>query len=68
MLGEAVRQLVSSGGPLDLELSLVDTIADPPEAHIQSFGTLGFDGIVGDSGSGGIVALDNGGAETSQFL
>ena len=71
MLGEVVRLVGNSGGALDLELSLADTIVDLPEAHIHSLGALGFDSIVGDSGgSGGVVfTLDSGGGlRASPFL
>jgi len=41
-------------------MALLDTIADPEEAHVHSFGPLLFDGVVGDAGSGGVVGGDGG--------
>ena len=54
----AVRFVVSSWFPMDAELTLVDTVFDPVEAHVHCFGTFGFDCVVGNSFGCGIVCLD----------
>ena len=45
---------------MDLELSLADAITDPPEAHVHGFGAFGFDRVIGDTRSCGVVAFDDG--------
>ena len=57
MLGKVIG-LVFSGGPLDLELSLADAIADLPEVHVHSFSAFGFDRVVGNTSSSGVLTFD----------
>ena len=57
MLGKVVRFVEAAALPIDMELALADTIANPVEAHIDSFGTLLFDSVVGDAGGSAVVSL-----------
>ena len=61
MLGEVISKVVGPSLPMDDKLVLGDAVADPIEAHVDSFGSALFDGvvgyalgtfIVGDDGSG----------------
>lgn len=50
MFGEIVGKVFMSGSPVDAKLSLVDTIADPVEAHIDRFGATLLDCVIDDTG------------------
>ena len=69
VFGEVVAKVVVTFGPVDEELTLVDTVADPVEAHVHGFGaTLGY-GVIGDAGGCTIVRLDRSGAlREAEFL
>ena len=58
VFGVVVRKVGSSRHPVDEELSLSDSILDPIKAHINGFGSLLFDGLVGKTHCHGIVNLD----------
>jgi hypothetical protein len=47
--------------PVDGELALCNTIADPIEAHVNGFGASLFDSTVGDARRTGVVRLDGSG-------
>ena len=53
-----VPHVVSSWHPIDEELSLLDSILDPIEAHINGFGSFLFDGLVGKASSHCVINLD----------
>ena len=53
--------VVGAGAPVDKELTLVDTVTNPVEAHFHGAGTFLFDGVIGDAGCGGVVSFDGGG-------
>ena len=44
--------------PIDEELIVGDTVADPVEAHVDGFGSALLDGVVGESNCNFIVGLD----------
>jgi hypothetical protein len=52
MLGEVVDKVFSAGSPVDDELVLLDSIANPVEAHVHRAGFALLEGVVCDSGSG----------------
>ena len=58
VFGVVVGKVGSAGHPVDEELSLSDSILDPIKAHINGFGSLLFDGLVGKTHGHGIVNLD----------
>ncbi len=52
MLGEVVAEVFSAGPPVDDELVLLDSIANPVETHVHCAGFALLEGVVCDSGSG----------------
>ena len=44
--------------PVEEELALRFTAAEPPEAHVHGFEVFGDDGLVDDTGGGGFFSLD----------
>ena len=66
MMGGRVmfRVAISSVGlslfPADEKLPLADSVSDPTESHVNSFGALLFDSVVCDTGCGAVVGLDRG--------
>jgi hypothetical protein len=61
VFGVVVGKIVCSLSPMDEELALADSVADPVEAHIHGFGSSLFDCFVADSGGTGVVGLDGSG-------
>jgi hypothetical protein len=55
MLCEIAGGVSRSAPPIDMVLFLLNAVANPIEAHIHGFGSLLFDGFVGDT-TGGAVA------------
>jgi hypothetical protein len=51
------RQGFQTGWPVDEELTLLDSILYPIEAHVHGFGALLFDGAVGKYGGSRVVGL-----------
>ena len=58
-----VRVVGLAGLPVDSELALLDSVSYPEEAHVHCFGSLGFDGVVGNSFGRGVVGLHGSGSE-----
>ena len=56
-----VGQIRATGGPINIELSLVDAVAHPVEPHVDSLGAALFDGVVEDAGGIGVINDDGGG-------
>jgi hypothetical protein len=52
MLGEVVAEVFSAGSPVDDELVLLDSVANPVETHVHCSGFALLEGVVCDSGSG----------------
>ena len=48
-LGEIVGIVVLAAFPVDPELALSYSVADPIEPHVHGFGAFGFDRVVGNS-------------------
>ena len=42
-------------GPVDMEVALADTVANPIEAHVDGFGAALFDCVVGYAFGGAVV-------------
>jgi hypothetical protein len=55
MLFEIVGAVSRSAPPIDMVLFLPNAVANPIEAHIHCFGSLLFDGFVGDATGGAVV-------------
>ena len=49
---------MSALAPCDGELTLTDAVADPMETHVDGFGAVEFDAIIGHADSAGVVAED----------
>jgi hypothetical protein len=57
VLGELIGEIVFTGTPMNNELALLDSIADPVESHVDCFGPALFDCFVGNASGTGIVGL-----------
>jgi hypothetical protein len=55
MLCKIVGAVSRSAPPIDMVLFLPNAVANPIEAHIHGFGSLLFDGFVGDTTGGAVV-------------
>jgi hypothetical protein len=58
VLGKVVGDIVFTGTPMNYELALLDSVADPVIAHVYSFGATLFDRFIGDASCACIVGLD----------
>jgi hypothetical protein len=58
MLGKVVGEIVFTSTPINNELTLLDSVADPVKAHVYGFGSTLFDCFVGDASGACIVGLD----------
>ena len=58
MLGVVVTKVGDTWLPVDKELSLACTIADPVKAHVDRFRPVLLDGVVVKTIDGGFVDLD----------
>jgi hypothetical protein len=58
MLGKVVGEIVFTCTPMSNELALLDSVADPVEAHVYGFGSTLFDCFVGDASGACIFGLD----------
>lgn len=56
--GVVVAQVFGSGVPLDIELLAGDLVCDPEVSHFHRTGTLALNGVVGNAGGGGVVAVE----------
>ena len=57
MLCTVIRFVGRTGVPVDDELALADTIADPMVAHVHGFGATLFDIIIGDAARDAAVSF-----------
>ena len=62
VLGEVIGIVYFASFPVDAALALTDSVLDPVESHVHGFGTFGFDGVVGDFASRGVVCAWGSGA------
>ena len=58
VLGEVVGQIPCPCIPIELELSLLDTVSEPVEAHVHGLGAFLFDGVIQDAITCCIIGLD----------
>jgi hypothetical protein len=58
VLCRVVTQVGVTGGPADVELSLLDAVLDPVVAHIYSFGSFLEKSFVCNSSCGGVVGFE----------
>ena len=58
MLTKVVSIILPAWAPIDKEVSLLDSVSDPVEAHVYCFGSSLFDCVVGKSDGYFIVSLD----------
>jgi hypothetical protein len=58
MLDKVFSEVVFTCTPMDGELALLDSIADPVEAHVNCFGSALFYCFVGNASGTGIVGLN----------
>jgi hypothetical protein len=57
VLGKVVGKIVFTGTPVNYELALLDSVADPVKAHIYGFGAKLFDRFIGNASGACIVGL-----------
>jgi hypothetical protein len=55
MFSKVIGFVKSAGFPIDMELALADTVANPVQAHIDGFGAFLFDSIIGNASSSAVV-------------
>jgi hypothetical protein len=58
VFGEVIGEIVFTGAPVNDELVLLDSIADPVESHVNCFGSALFDCFVDNASGTSIVGLD----------
>jgi hypothetical protein len=58
MLGKVVGEIVFTSTPMNNELALLDSVADPVKVHVYGFGSTLFDCFVGDASIACIVGVD----------
>ena len=58
-LGEEIGEIVGAGSPCDRVLAAFHPIADPMVAHVDGFGSLKTDGVIGKT-NGSCVVRDDG--------
>lgn len=55
VFGRIIGEIVLARAPVDVELSLAGSVADPVESHVHGFGTFLFDGAGANAHCGGVV-------------
>lgn len=58
MFGVVVTHIFKSRIPIDMELLARNLVGNPKIAHFHRVGVMALNGVVGNSTSGGVVALD----------
>ena len=58
--GEEISEVAGTFPPLDGEVTLADTVADPVKAHVDCICAMKLDRVVGDANGTGIVTKDDG--------
>ena len=61
MLGVIVTHVFKAGMPTDGELLASNLISNPEVTHLHGTRALAFNGVVGNAGCCGVVAVDGGG-------
>ena len=68
MLGEIIGIILLARAPVDQKLTLVNSVPDPIEAHVNCFGLALFDFVEGQADCHFIVSLNGSGRlRMSQF-
>jgi hypothetical protein len=57
VFGEVVGLVQDAFAPIDVELLLAHAVADPVEAHVDGFGSLLLDSVIGDARRSAIIGL-----------
>ena len=57
MFGEVIGLVLASRPPIDVILSLANTIPDPIKAHVDCFGAFLLDGVGEDADGRAVVCL-----------
>ena len=60
VFGEIVCEVVLSFFPVDVELSLANSVSYPVESHINGLGSFLLDCVIDDAFCTGVVCLDRG--------
>jgi len=69
MLCEVISPIGGTRSPKDVKLPLAHTIADPIKMHVNGFGLLLLDCVIGDATGGAVVHLEwHGWLHVPQFL
>jgi len=69
MLCEIIGAIGGTWPPKNVKLSLTHAIADPIKAHVNGFGSLLLDHVIGDATGGAVVRLEwHGRLYMPQFL
>ena len=58
ILGAVVGKICVARSLVEAELTLGFAEAEPPESHVHRLDVFGDDGLVDDTGGGGVVGLD----------
>jgi membrane protein YqaA with SNARE-associated domain len=58
VLGKAVSFVEAAIFPAHKELALAQAVPNPTEAHVNSFGALLFETLVGNTSGSAVVSLD----------
>ena len=58
VLCKVVGEVGFAWGPIDIELVLFDTVAQPVKSHVDCFGLVLFDSAISDTVSGAVVSSD----------
>ena len=58
MFGEIVAHVLESRVPFDIKLCVSNLVSNPKIVHFHGAGTLVLAGVVGNSGSSGVLTMD----------
>ena len=61
MLREIISFVEATAFPVDVKLALSDAVSNPVKAHVDSFGSFLFDGVIGSTGGSAVVSLNGSG-------
>jgi len=57
VFGEVIGTIGAARMPKNVELALADPVANPIKSHVDGFGLLLFDGVIGNAASSAVVCL-----------
>jgi len=57
VLGEVVGPILDARSPKDVELALAHLVAYPIKPHVDGFGALLFNGVIGNAAGCAVVGL-----------